>query len=527
MTYVASAQQEQDLEFYLRRNENIFARNARDAVEASANRVAEIKQATAASLDDIESKLEAQKKAAQAQLRTRTQLVAATVTDPKTISRHFQAKLVQLPLIEQELVLIALRRRDLKVQVDRREDLVRQVAIYNRVATKHRSLTTENERQRTEVRRRLNRLRCAAPLICRADQRKLNDLVQMARGLRGDGEKLQRRKIVLQASLVARAMPGTASAAVSNVDAIAEVYRKEVAHVARQAADASPNNVRAAFLTYGAQALWVTLLVFLTPILHKLFALLVLAPLAARARPLRLGEAGSPMRASPASHHTLSVALDPGDELLIRGTALDSSSAMQGRDRAVLDWGMPLASVAAGLTNLQRLRGDRPDHVRLAATQEHGELRLLDLPAGTAVTLRPRALVAVRRRRDRRLRIERPWRLGHLTAWLRGQWRYIVFHGPCALVVQGRRGVAVAYAGDGRKVDRRLTLGFETTVALGSRRTDSFRPYWQGEAALVQDHFTGDGCYLYENSPSAGARGGILGRGLKGLGGAALNVLGI
>lgn len=52
----------------------------------------------------------------------------------------------------------------------------------------------------------------------------------------------------------------------------------------------------------------------------------------------------------------------------------------------------------------------------------------------------PRALAAVAQPIGRLLRVTGHWRLLSLNSWLTVQLRYLVFHGPARLVVQGGRG---------------------------------------------------------------------------------------
>jgi hypothetical protein len=54
--------------------------------------------------------------------------------------------------------------------------------------------------------------------------------------------------------------------------------------------------------------------------------------------------------------------------------------------------------------------------------------------------LRPRAIRGILQPLDRPVRITRRWRLNRLSAWLTLQFRYLIFHGPCTIVVQGTRG---------------------------------------------------------------------------------------
>jgi hypothetical protein len=143
------------------------------------------------------------------------------------------------------------------------------------------------------------------------------------------------------------------------------------------------------------------------------------------------------------------------------------------------------------------------------------------------MVLQPRALLGVVKDRGQRLVITRPWRVGWLISWITAQFRYIVFHGPCTLIVQGRNGVEVENAALGRMVNKRLTLGFDAGIAYGAARSASFLPYLYGQASLYNDCFNGTGSYLYEVRDAGSGKGGLWGRGLKGVGDAVLSAVGI
>ena len=305
-------------------------------------------------------------------------------------------------------------------------------------------------------------------------------------------------------------------------------FTTEAERITYAAGDQTWNTARAWLRTYGVAAFWIVLGATLAPPLWKLFSFIVVAPFVARARPIRLSPPGQPL-ASSTSYGALTVAIERDTELLLRSQAQSAASDLKGRDVTMLSWPMFFTCIAAGLVNLQRLCGDRRDHVTVTATTDGFEVALLEVPAGGAVVLHPRALVGVRKRRADTLRVTRPWRLWSLASWLTFQFRFVVFHGPCALIVQGRRGVHVDYAGPapGRMINSRLTLGFETSLDYGSARSASFLPYLRGEASLFNDRFAGDGCFIYEQRPSIAGRGTIWGRGLNGLKDAVLKAFGI
>ena len=259
----------------------------------------------------------------------------------------------------------------------------------------------------------------------------------------------------------------------------------------------------------------------------------VLAPIAARRAPVSVlpGGSGVVETASPAgSARSAEVAIEGGEELLVHPAYLQSSPAGASKDtKWLLDWAYPLSSLAAGMVALIRMRAGKPESVVISATRDPlDEVGLLRVPAGSAVVLHPRNLVAVAYGRQTPLKITTRWRVGSLHAWLTLQLRYVVFHGPARLVVKGCRGVRVEKAGGGRRIDPAATIGFSANLAYSTARSDTFAAYLMGEQPLFVESFAGsDGACIYEETLRADARTGLFGRGLEGFSDAMLKAFGL
>lgn len=282
-------------------------------------------------------------------------------------------------------------------------------------------------------------------------------------------------------------------------------------------------------------ALWVMAALILIPPAVKAFWFFVIAPIAARLDPVRIrpdlrGDIGWAAKMPSGSAVSRSVVVRPGDELLIKPEYLQSSM-----NEARIDTGVVLnrkflfSSLAAGLAGLTRIRVDREASATLSATRDLvDEVGIIQIGEGSAMVFQPRNLVGVLQRGDRPLRIESVWRLGHLSAWLTLQLRFLVFHGPCALVVKGARGVALEPAPGGRRIAGAATMGWSAGLAYSVRRSETFFAYLTGKQSLFNDSFEGaDGRIVYEQLPRAGARGGFWGRGLEGLGDGLLKIFGL
>ncbi|MDP2399488.1 MAG: hypothetical protein Q8M53_14160 [Burkholderiales bacterium] len=279
-------------------------------------------------------------------------------------------------------------------------------------------------------------------------------------------------------------------------------------------------------------ALLVLLAVILTPVAIKALFYFVFAPLASRRPPICIlpGVSGevSPQTegadSSPDQARFTSVSqrlnLAPDEELLIHPEYLQSSSRESKTDtRWLLDWSLPLSSLASGMVALIRIRCEETATIVISPRRDAlSEVGVLDLPEGSAVVFQPRSLVGVVYRSDAPLRITRHWRLASWHAWLTLQLRYLVFHGPAKLVVKGCRGARIEAAQTGRRINQAGTMGFSANLMYSTTRCETFVSYLMGEQELLNDSFTGaPGFYVYEETPNFGRRTGLTGRGLEGV----------
>lgn len=260
----------------------------------------------------------------------------------------------------------------------------------------------------------------------------------------------------------------------------------------------------------GVLAAWV-----LVPAAIRTFFYFVLAPLAARRRPIvidpKAGNAGlqpDGLRklgdGSLISAVSKRITLVPGQEMLIRPEYCQSQPEWMKVDTKVLfDWSHLLPSVAAHLWMLNQLRTTQKADIVVSSTIDPlDEVALLDIAAGEAFVLQARGIVGVLYQQGQKPRIRSHWRLGTLHAWLTLQLRYLSFQGPATLIVKGCRGVRLESASTGRTISQDATLGFSANTAYSTVRGKPFIPYLFGRQALLHDKFAGrDACYLYEETP--------------------------
>lgn len=318
--------------------------------------------------------------------------------------------------------------------------------------------------------------------------------------------------------------------AIADIESLVAAERVEIGKDPRQRALAAVRSQLPA-------ALWILLGVVLVPVFVKALLYHLLAPLAARLPPIRILPEGGPppplpvIRASAVSHP---VELPQGEELLVHPDYLQSSAATASRrTQWFLNARIPLSSLASGMVMLTRVRPKDSACTKVVVSAQKdpfGELGILELPAGAAMVIQPRSLAGVVKREGHPVHISRHWRLGCLHSWLTLQLRFLVFHGPCKLILKGCRGILAEQPDPGhpRQINQDATIGFSANLEYRNVRCETFLSYLRGKEALFNDLFGGGpGVFAYEEMPAAPGKGVLVGRGLEGLADAVLKVFGI
>lgn len=287
----------------------------------------------------------------------------------------------------------------------------------------------------------------------------------------------------------------------------------------------------------------ILLTLILAPVGIKAFAYYLIAPVASRRPAIELlpqssGELADLPVVGPrestipkASSVSFPLTVDARHELLIHPDYLQSSSVKgEKQTKWVLDWSYPMASLASGMVALTRIRTDSSETFVISATKDPlSEVGMVSIPDGSALVFRPSSLVGVLQQRGKPVRIESVWRFNSLHAWLTLQFRYLIFHGPVRLIVQGTRGIRIEKAGTGRSINQGATLGFSANLQYSTLRCETFGAYLMGKDELFHDHFAANrpGFYVYEEMPNSGAKYGIFGRGIEGILDSFLKVIGV
>lgn len=285
----------------------------------------------------------------------------------------------------------------------------------------------------------------------------------------------------------------------------AERQKSKLLHYAREAWD-----------NYGRHVLALVALYFLGPPLGRIGLYYGFAPFASRRAPVVIGTVAAAQPEVTVSRASVDVALHPGDTLWVREKFLQASDeGLARRTRLLLDWWMPFASLAAGLTELIEMHNASAgaEYRATFSSQENAqtEVAVVALPAGASMVVRPSFLAGLIGEGGRRVEVRRHWRLFTLQSWVTGQFRYFEFVGPCRLLIAGSRGVrAEVLAPRGgnpapaRRTNQDSTIGFTPGLAYRPVRAETLWAYVRGQNPLFDDLFAGTGVFLCQEVSAPG-----------------------
>lgn len=297
----------------------------------------------------------------------------------------------------------------------------------------------------------------------------------------------------------------------------------ELSRVTREIVDIEASKSKVAHYLRAAwrEARWYVALAlmafFLGPTLWAVVMYFGLAALIARGRPIRFAPA-APVALPEVgeSHVSVEAVLTPRDVLRIKEKFLQASDeGVKKNTRFVLDWRIPLTSVACGLIELVELRntGERNEfRVTLSnASDPHLELAVVNVPEGGSLILRPSFLAGVIQADDRPLVIRRHWQLFRWQSWVTGQFRFFEFVGPSRLIVAGSRGVRAEHLVErtegppfARRTNQDATIGFTPNLSYRPVRAETFWSYYRGMNPLFDDLFAGRGIFILQETATPG-----------------------
>lgn len=271
-------------------------------------------------------------------------------------------------------------------------------------------------------------------------------------------------------------------------------------------------------------ALLIVAAIILLPLVLRSILYFLVAPAMSQAQPVQIFPNASGEATISSAGISVPIELASGDELLVHSDYLQSAGVGPGKKtRFLFSWRIPLTSLAAGLFLMVAIRnpGHAPTLVSISPKRDlFDKLAHVTLPTGAAMVVYPRSLVGAVLRGGETPEISRHWRLGSLHSWLTFQFRYLVVHGPCDIVLKGCRGVRAGEVTpeNARMQDQCATLGFTANLAYSAIRCETLIDYLRGRDGLFNDRFAdANGYHFTEEIPDPRRRSGLFGRGPEGL----------
>lgn len=252
------------------------------------------------------------------------------------------------------------------------------------------------------------------------------------------------------------------------------------------------------------------------PTLWRLFLFYAIAPLVAAGKPLKFNPDAAPVPEVGESHVSVDAALWPGERLRVKEKYLQASDeGLTRKTRFLLDWRIPLTSLACGLSELvemQNATAGAEYRVTFSNAQDpHIELAVVHVPQGASLILRPSFLAGVINNASEPLRISRRWVIWRWLSWVTLQFRFFEFVGPCRLIVAGTRGVRAERLAEregqpraARRTNQDATIGFTPNLEYRPIRAETFWGYYRDMNPLFDDLFAGSGLFICQETAHSG-----------------------
>ena len=281
-------------------------------------------------------------------------------------------------------------------------------------------------------------------------------------------------------------------------------------------------------------AIGVLIAVILLPYLFSFTAYYLIAPIAQKRFSQKLfPNSNGTINLIHPPEINLQLNLMTGEELYIKPELLKNSPENASiESKAFLSNRYPLSCIASGMYGLTKVAVTEAENVMLTSGEYKGivsKISMIEIPNGTSIILQPRTLVGVIQSADRPIKITRHWRLFSLSSWMTFQLRYLVFHGPCQLILRGNGGINLVDVSDDKGVITDSVKGFSGNLNYSVARSPTFYAFLTNKQKLFKCRFDQASGVVIQESLDDGTGGafGNSGNTLKRLSEAILKALGL
>lgn len=249
---------------------------------------------------------------------------------------------------------------------------------------------------------------------------------------------------------------------------------------------------------------WIAAGLLLAPIIWSLFMYYVIAAVATKQRPIQLlnKAPGGIYWADPKA--SLNVKLPPAESLWVRNELLTQHDGAPKRTVTFWNWRAPAVSTLAGLAFCTKVTNTDQRHASFVFSSNKAEEEISEivLEDDSAMVLHVSNIVAI----SGDVTVSAQWRIFNLNAWLTGQLRFLLFKGPGSIYVCSPRGVEGFKVTDKQLVEQQVTVGFDAGLNYSVNRTETFVPYFRGQASLFDDCIQGQGVMFRKNAACDGRK---------------------
>lgn len=233
------------------------------------------------------------------------------------------------------------------------------------------------------------------------------------------------------------------------------------------------------------------------PGLWKAFWFYIVAPIASKARPIRLAEAQQGIIEVGEAVRVQEIELQRGSTVCTRGNWVSAypSSGVKKGTRLLWDWSSPLISYGSGMRELTEWQVlEKESQVLKLSSGSDPNLKIfkLRINSQTGLAVRPGSIVAI----AGNLKITTRWRLGSMHSWISGRLRYVILSGQGVLYLSGYGDLKSEQAQQ-RRSDH-LLIAHDPATPFKTVRTEDFWQFLRGNADLYDLEFCDQGLVIYQ-----------------------------
>jgi len=287
-------------------------------------------------------------------------------------------------------------------------------------------------------------------------------------------------------------------------DPLPEQYQEEYLHQLQNQNVWSQDFIKNSIINNHGQLLFILFIgLFFGPVTLRAFNFFLFAPLAKKAKSIRINPAASVqddlVQYGEAQKEIL-IDVDSSSSLFVKPGWFNLNTEGLTRTCFLWDWRNPFVSYALGLVGMTEFVPDNQQtrQVKLASEDDpNQEVVSIKLHEHPGYVIKHGHVVAIT---GEKLKLKKQWRLLDWKSWLFGNVRYVYFQGTGTLYIHGYGKISTSIANSNSRIKERHIIGFDTRVPFKLARTETFINYWLYSKPLYDVHFPEQGQFLQQQA---------------------------